>query len=293
MAAKTDPINTSNPAGNSDPKQGDDHIRTLARAVLELLTVDHYIGVANPWGSESSGDETGEHAKVTLHAPIADPSNVANKGHLYIKDVNSKAELHFQDEDGDAIQLTSGGEVLFGSLSSIGKDTYLKAIDNAGTGTIDLIKGNASDKAVVKAGAELSTSGDPTTAAGIACKEWVEGQVASAISGIDSIFGDSTGDDSESNAFEKAHAYSAPTDGIVTAWSTAGNSIDLKGYVGATTNPAGAGTLEGYATNYQGEGNFISFPVPKGKYWEITCNGTLVGVRWRAIGTLSKPVDNN
>ncbi len=178
MPAKTDPINTSNPAGSSDPKQGDDYIRTLARAVLELLNVDHYIGVANPWGSESSGDETGEHAKVTLHAPISDPSNVANKGHLYIKDVNSKAELHFQDEDGDAIQLTSGGEVLFGSLSSIAKNTYLKAIDNAGTGTIDLIKGNASDKPVIKAGAELSTSGDPTAAAGIACKEYVDEQIA-------------------------------------------------------------------------------------------------------------------
>lgn len=177
MADKKDSINTSNPAGDSDPKQGDDYIRTLARALIELLTVDHYVGVANPWGSDASGDETGEHKKVTFHGAISDPTVAAGDGVLYIK--GDPPELYFRDEDdGNVIQLTSGGEILFGSLSSIAKDTYLKAINNAGDGTIDLIKGNASDKPVIKAGAELSTSGDPTAAAGIACKEYVDDLIA-------------------------------------------------------------------------------------------------------------------
>ena len=179
MAAKTDPINTSNPAGNSNPKQGDDFIRTLAKAVLELLTVDHYIGVANPWGSESSGDETGEHAKVTFHEAISDPSVDTGKGILYIK--GDPPELYFRDEDdGNVIQLTSGGEILFGSLSSIANDTYLTAANAAGDGTVDLIKATTGDIPEIKTGAVLSTSGDPTTAAGVTCKEYVEGIVASA-----------------------------------------------------------------------------------------------------------------
>ncbi len=287
--AKTDPINTANPAGSSDPKQGDDHIRTLAKAVAEILGVDHYTGASSPYNEDAAG----EHAKVTLHAPISDPSNVANKGHLYIKDVNSKAELHFQDEDGDAIQLTSGGEVLFGSLSSIAKNTYLKAIDNAGTSTIDLIKGNASDKPVLKAGAELSTSGDPTEAAGIACKEYVDGAIAAATTSLSAY----TTKDSDNADMLPAHAYEAQTDGFVavTAEEMDAGEI-LYGYVGATDDPAGAGDLiqrhEPAGTNRE---RSIFFAVPSGAFFEIvTDTASTVVIRWISLATaLSEPVDQD
>jgi hypothetical protein len=55
------------------------------------------------------GADDGEHIKVTFHAPIAKPANEANKGFLYIKDVAGVAELHFEDEAGNEIQLTTGG----------------------------------------------------------------------------------------------------------------------------------------------------------------------------------------
>ena len=58
----------------------------------------------------TAGVDDGEHAKVTLHAPLAvDPTNEADKGFLYLKDVSGKAELFFEDEDGHVIQLTTGG----------------------------------------------------------------------------------------------------------------------------------------------------------------------------------------
>ncbi len=111
--AKTDPINVANPAGSSDPKQGDDHIRTLARAVAEILGVDHYIGSSSPY----SEDAAGEHKKVTLNAVLgADPDPGTGKGSLYIKTANAKPELFYEDADDNVIQLTSGGTILTASL---------------------------------------------------------------------------------------------------------------------------------------------------------------------------------
>ncbi len=195
--AKTDPINIANPAGTSNPKQGDDYIRTLARAVVEILDVDHYVGASSPY----SDDEAGEHEKVTLKAVLgADPDPGAGKGALYIKTVNAKPELFYEDADDDVIQLTSGGEVLFGSLSSIANDTYFKAANVAGDGTVDLIKATTGGIPEIKTGAVLSTSGDPTVAAGIACKEYVNDYVdtqiasllASGISGADESTGETS-----------------------------------------------------------------------------------------------------
>ncbi len=286
MAAKTDPINTSNPAGNSDPKQGDDYIRTLARAVLELLTVDHYVGVANPWGSESSGDETGEHAKVTLHAVLgADPDPGTDKGALYIKTANAKPELFYEDADDNVIQLTSGGTVLFGSLSSIAKDTYLKAIDNAGTGTIDLIKGNASDKPVIKAGAELSTSGDPTAAAGIACKEYSDKkELALLTQATAGIFGARTTSDTTPTAFAKTSIYRAQCDGFLTVnVETNDQGFDIESDSNATPTTEIA-VIETHMSVHLS----ITVPIKKDDYWRIVQtlgSSNPTSIYWLPIGT--------
>lgn len=56
----------------------------------------------------------------------------------------------------------------------IENDTYLKAVDNAGTGTVDLIKANSSDVAVIPDGSELATSAAPTADADIANKKYVD-----------------------------------------------------------------------------------------------------------------------
>jgi len=109
--AKTDPINTANPAGSSDRRQGDDYIRTLARAVAEILSVDHYTGATSPYNEDAAG----EHAKITLRQ-AAKPTNAADKGFLYTKDGEAgTTELFYEDEAGNEIQLTQGGKLLVDS----------------------------------------------------------------------------------------------------------------------------------------------------------------------------------
>lgn len=106
--SKTDPINPNVPAGSEDPKLGNDRIQELARAVAEVFKKCFYMG--SDTGSGYTEDDAGEIDKIIIHAPqTSDPTNEANKGFIYTKDVSGKAELFWEDEDGNVIQLTSGG----------------------------------------------------------------------------------------------------------------------------------------------------------------------------------------
>ena len=91
------------PADVDDIGDGASEIRELKLALRERLQADHYHAIA---GVDA---DHGEHKKITLHAPIAKPSSVVNKAFIYGKDVNSKIELHYLDEDDNEIQLTSAG----------------------------------------------------------------------------------------------------------------------------------------------------------------------------------------
>jgi hypothetical protein len=106
--AKTNPVNPNRPLSTGEsPRLGDNVIRALAAAVAEILGIDHYIGTDS--GSGYTEDAAGEHKRIKFNAPISTPTNVTNKGFLYVKDFSGKLELCFLDEDGDEIQLTSGG----------------------------------------------------------------------------------------------------------------------------------------------------------------------------------------
>ena len=91
----------SQPADTEDIDLGASRIRNLKEDISERLEIDH------SW--DGDGDD-GEHKKVTFTDPlVSDPANVANKGFLYTKDVSSKAELHWIDEDGNVVQITNAG----------------------------------------------------------------------------------------------------------------------------------------------------------------------------------------
>jgi hypothetical protein len=79
----------------------------------------------------------------------------------------------------------------------------------------------------------------------------------------------------------KAHAYLAATSGFVTAFASTDNRMQL--YVGATNDPAGAGTLvdESHATNAD-RINVHSF-VPKGRYFEVTLSSETPTIIWTAL----------
>lgn len=105
-----------------------------------------------------------------------------------------------------------------------------------------------------------------------------------------------TTQDSEGNAMLKAHAYLAQSDGEVSAYvRSTGGSQFLNGYIGSTSDPAGAGDLihpdSIDPTDMQGG---VSFLVDQGKYFELTTDSAnAVTIRWRSFGPLKKPVDFN
>ena len=117
----------------------------------------------------------------------------------------------------------------------------------------------------IKDGALMVTSAAPTVDAGVANKKYVD----------DSFNGDvPVTVDSDSVTLAKNHAYLAQTSGFVTAYiliSTGGGN--LAGFVGITTNPAGAGVKVANSLPSTSKGAFISFFVPNGKYFEITEGG--------------------
>jgi len=112
---------TDTPLGSEDPKLTDDYFRDTKTALQERLDVDGYWYIDG--SNVADADEIGYHRKVTLmngdFTDIATPSaGVADCGVLYVKDdADSKAELHFIDEDGNEIQLTKGGTINAGAIT--------------------------------------------------------------------------------------------------------------------------------------------------------------------------------
>ena len=94
------------PSDISNVSSGDDRVRDLKTDIRERIDVDHYMDLS---GTQA---DHGEHRKVTFHESLSsDPSPGTGKGALYTKDVDSKPELHYQDEDGNVIQLTTAGSL--------------------------------------------------------------------------------------------------------------------------------------------------------------------------------------
>ena len=114
--SKTDGIDPNVPAGSEDPKLGNDRIQELARAVIEFLAVDHYVGTDYGADAGYNEDAAGEHAKVTLRNTTA-PTAAPGKGFLYVV----SGELYYKDPSGNAIQLTTGG--ILNSLNLTGNQT--------------------------------------------------------------------------------------------------------------------------------------------------------------------------
>ena len=126
------------PAGTSNVSSGDDDIRNFKVDTRERMAIDHV------WNIGVNTD--GYHNKCTFPVQGADPTQLASAGILYTKDVSSKAELFFRDEDGDVIQLTAGGlHALLGINSSWtkGQATTEVQLTDATTINVDASLSNA------------------------------------------------------------------------------------------------------------------------------------------------------
>jgi len=135
------------PAGTTPFKDADDKIRDNNAAIETAFDNDHVF--------TTGSTQTGEHNQVTLAVSAVKPTVSADEGALYNKDVDpgsgtAIAELFYEDEDATEIQLTSSGNRLANA-------TYFTATDNAGTGSVDLIKAHTDDE--VQLGTNTTVNG--------------------------------------------------------------------------------------------------------------------------------------
>lgn len=95
-------------------------------ALETAITQDHEFS--------TGGTNSGEHKQIKFNVPITTPTNAANKGWLYSKDVSSVVEAHWLDESGNELQFTSGGD-LFSSagLTVTGASTVAGTASVGGT----------------------------------------------------------------------------------------------------------------------------------------------------------------
>jgi len=91
------------PANPSAAAAGAERIRDLKIDIRERLELDHVMDETN---------DDGFHKQVTLEEQASSPSNLANKGRLFTKDVGGLTELHYIDAAGTEFVITNNGKLL-------------------------------------------------------------------------------------------------------------------------------------------------------------------------------------
>ena len=94
------PTFEAQPSDSENVSLGAGRIRTLKESISERMEVDH---------SFAGDADDGAHKKVTLLEQGSDPSNAANTGFVYSKDVSGITELFYEDSAGTVTQLTQNG----------------------------------------------------------------------------------------------------------------------------------------------------------------------------------------
>lgn len=178
-----DTLRTDTPAGSDDPSEGDDRIREAKSALIERLDVDHFFG---PSGTHTYDDEqTGKHRQVTFHSPQDLTSAPEDQGILFTKklpDEGEIPELHWVNQNGQVVRLTRAAlihltsEALLGILAN---DTFFTALDQEGTGTVNLIKAgrdenDESDVAVLPQGVRFPAASDLAQKTQLVHKKYVD-----------------------------------------------------------------------------------------------------------------------
>jgi len=100
------------PPDTENAKNGAERINQTKVDTRERLEVDHSM----------AGDvDDGTHKQVTFVDPLASkPTAVANQGFLYTKDVGGNAELFYEDELGNELQMTALGNMFVDLMYPVG-----------------------------------------------------------------------------------------------------------------------------------------------------------------------------
>lgn len=161
-------LDCASPVGTDSPSSLDDKQREGRYGFQERLNVDHLFALT---GTQLSDEDTGMHRQVTFYSTTStDPV-------LGVTAVDGVDELRYTNSDSTSFYLTSAGTLNIGSsdlLGTLANNAYFTAVDNAGTGTVDLIKADANDVAVVPDNSQTATSAAPTSSTGIVNKKYVD-----------------------------------------------------------------------------------------------------------------------
>lgn len=164
------------PVGTDPPSDIDNEIRRTKESSQERLDIDHYWPLV---GGLADGTDVGKHRYITFQGPNSISTVNADEYILFTKDVSAIAELHGRDESENEFQITSAGTLNITSADLVGtlaNATYFTAVDAAGSSTVNLIKADANDVAVVPDNSQTATSAAPTSTTGIANKKYVDDQ---------------------------------------------------------------------------------------------------------------------
>ncbi len=144
----------TSPQGTAAANTLDTIIQQLKTSVRERL---QFGGVYFP----SDHDElSGEHSYVRCAEQSSNPTGVANKGFLFVKDASGVAELYYMDDASQAIQLTSNG-ALKDSVSAKSGDFLSSGVTTARSGWTN-VTSTYTGKFMRIGGTPLTTGGADT-----------------------------------------------------------------------------------------------------------------------------------
>ena len=92
----------------------------------------------------TGGTNSGNNLRIKFDAPISTPTNAANIGWVYSKDISAVVELHWLDESGNELQMTSGGDLYSSAGLTVTSASTFNGSITLGAGD-DLIGSSTSD----------------------------------------------------------------------------------------------------------------------------------------------------
>jgi hypothetical protein len=217
---------------------------------------------------------------------------------LAAKTVDGKAELFWQDEDGNERQITTKGllnllgtdgvAVLTGAQTIAGVKTFsdvpvlpANVALTTPTLTSPVLNTGVSGTAVLDEDSMASNS-DTKLATQQSIKAYVDTTITAALV---NALGVRVTVDSLGNAFSTGSVYKAGSAGRVSWRDTINSGVVVYGYVGSTSSP----TLQTDVCENQGLSSIIDgrgYLVAKDEYWKITKSaGSVTAIYWQPFGT--------
>ncbi len=240
---------------------------------------------------------------LALKQQAGDPTVATDTITLYAKDVGGNNEVFAKDEAGNVVQITSAGTIGAGGLALLaGKDLILSSTSDIAVDTNKFTVAGATGNTVIAG--TLGVTGVATLGDGSILAAATEvGDGARTI--VDKAYVDLsayTNEDSDSSTLlisisgGTVHAYKAATDGYVVGYINLGAGEFLNLYVGLTDDPVGEGGISLIESTLSAgaSASSVSGLVAKDEYFEfLTDSSNSQHIRWKSIGTLVKPTDQD